>query len=111
MLNRRAFSDVIQDANTSTRKEDARRVEFVRIGQVHAYTYLLIFQTSGFMLQSKWRLLKSSLFNAGSNILCYLLSKKYTSYNGLKKRFKITEEFICNVLPLSCRGSLVGGRR
>ncbi|XP_052788627.1 GTPase-activating Rap/Ran-GAP domain-like protein 3 [Mya arenaria] len=33
MLNRRAFSDVIQDANTSRRKEDARRAEFVRIGQ------------------------------------------------------------------------------
>ena len=34
MLNRRAFSDVIQDVNTSRSKEDARRAEFVRIGQV-----------------------------------------------------------------------------
>ncbi|XP_035208180.1 GTPase-activating Rap/Ran-GAP domain-like protein 3, partial [Stegodyphus dumicola] len=35
MLNRRAFSDVLSDASkTSRRKEEARQVEFVRIGQV-----------------------------------------------------------------------------
>ncbi|GIY89820.1 hypothetical protein CDAR_522612 [Caerostris darwini] len=34
MLNRRAFSDVLSDASkTSRRKEEARQVEFVRIGQ------------------------------------------------------------------------------
>ncbi|KAK3611810.1 hypothetical protein CHS0354_040479 [Potamilus streckersoni] len=33
MLNRRAFSDVIQDVHTSRGKEEARRSEFVRVGQ------------------------------------------------------------------------------
>lgn len=37
MLNRRAFSDVLSDTSkTSRRKEEARQVEFVRIGQVSA---------------------------------------------------------------------------
>ncbi|XP_070176881.1 GTPase-activating Rap/Ran-GAP domain-like protein 3 [Littorina saxatilis] len=33
VLYRRAFSDVIQDAHGSHRKEEARRLEFVRVGQ------------------------------------------------------------------------------
>lgn len=42
MLYRRAFSDVIQDVQSS-RKEEARRAEFVRVGQVHMTDYKLYY--------------------------------------------------------------------
>jgi len=52
MMNRRAFSDVIQDANTSRRKEDARRAEFVRIGQV-SLSLLAVLVSMYYTLHSK----------------------------------------------------------
>jgi hypothetical protein len=39
MLYRRAFSDVIHDVHSS-RKEEARRAEFVRVGQVCVFTLI-----------------------------------------------------------------------